>query len=176
MGERHPLAHVKGFCGLNFIALICNSAAAIFFAVIMDKVNNFSQVIAAGGVVFSRDEKILMIFRRRVWDLPKGHLDAGETLRECAVREVCEECGLNAARLETHEIVARTTHQSAPNEEKHTTWFRMTYTGDPARIKPQTEEGITRIAWFTPAEALENAAASYPNIREILAAISSSAG
>lgn len=31
IGDFHPEAHVKGFDGCNFIALICNKYSAIFF-------------------------------------------------------------------------------------------------------------------------------------------------
>ena len=54
---------------------------------------------AAGGLVNNEKDEILMIFRRGKWDLPKGKLDKGETLEECAVREVEEETGLKKLQL-----------------------------------------------------------------------------
>src|SRR3982751_3416807 len=54
----------------------------------------FKIVKAGGGLVVNEENKILMIFRRGKWDLPKGKLDKGETLEQCAVREVEEETGL----------------------------------------------------------------------------------
>jgi ADP-ribose pyrophosphatase YjhB (NUDIX family) len=50
-------------------------------------------VMAAGGLVENEHGEILLIYRKKHWDLPKGKLDAGETLEECAVREVEEETG-----------------------------------------------------------------------------------
>ncbi|TAE62283.1 MAG: NUDIX domain-containing protein, partial [Bacteroidetes bacterium] len=41
---------------------------------------------AAGGVVTNEAGEVLWIFRRGFWDLPKGKLDAGETLEQCALR------------------------------------------------------------------------------------------
>ena len=41
---------------------------------------------AAGGVAYNEQGDILMIFRRGKWDLPKGKLDAGESIDECALR------------------------------------------------------------------------------------------
>ena len=35
--------------------------------------------------------QILFIYRLKKWDLPKGKLDKGETIRDCAKREVEEE-------------------------------------------------------------------------------------
>lgn len=37
------------------------------------------------------------------WDLPKGHLDPGETRLECALRELEEETGLAAADIQRQE-------------------------------------------------------------------------
>lgn len=48
---------------------------------------------AAGGVV--------LVFNRfrRVWELPGGLIDPGDTPRECAVRELREEAGCEAAEV-----------------------------------------------------------------------------
>ena len=37
------------------------------------------------------------------WDLPKGHVDARETEMECALRELREETGINAADIKVIE-------------------------------------------------------------------------
>ena len=52
------------------------------------------KIIAAGGLVTNENNELLMIFRRGKWDLPKGKLDKGETIEECAIREVEEETGI----------------------------------------------------------------------------------
>ena len=45
---------------------------------------------AAGGLVLNEKKEILLIFRRGKWDMPKGKLDKGEKLEDCAIREVGE--------------------------------------------------------------------------------------
>ena len=56
--------------------------------------DEFEVIEAAGGVVV-KDEKMLFIFRKKKWDLPKGKLEAQETIEFCALREVQEECGIS---------------------------------------------------------------------------------
>ncbi len=56
-------------------------------------------VRAAGALCWRRQKQhleVLLIHRPRYddWSWPKGKLDDGETVPECAVREVCEEVGL----------------------------------------------------------------------------------
>ena len=58
-----------------------------------------TQIRAAGGLLIRSGKEfdateMLLIFRNSVWDLPKGKLEEGESVPECAVREVSEEIGL----------------------------------------------------------------------------------
>ena len=40
--------------------------------------------IAAGGVVQHEDGKLLFIYRKNKWDLPKGKVDRGESLEDAS--------------------------------------------------------------------------------------------
>ncbi len=61
------------------------------------------RVVSAGGVIFRvvNDKfEVALISRRRVWCLPKGLIEKGETVEETALREVKEETGLEGEIVE----------------------------------------------------------------------------
>ena len=62
----------------------------------MRKIKSCGVLIVQGNPV---TKFLLMVHRNRL-DLPKGHVDAGETDRECALRELREETGITAADIE----------------------------------------------------------------------------
>ena len=105
-------------------------------------------VAAAGGYVacpLPNDVALLLIYRRGVWDLPKGHRDPGEDLETCAVREVCEAVGITDLRL-IREL--GTTQHGYPDDDhyavKTTHWYLMS---TPERsFRPERHEGIRRVA------------------------------
>lgn len=106
-------------------------------------------VTAAGGYVtcpLDDEVALLVIFRRGVWDLPKGKLDPGETAEECALREVREEVGIE--ELQSVRSLGTTQHGYARDERyavKTTHWFLMR---TPERtFAPERREGIRRVAW-----------------------------
>ena len=56
-------------------------------------------VEAAGGTVEDGEGRMLMMLRRGRWDLPKGHVEPGESHEEAALREVAEETGLQQVSI-----------------------------------------------------------------------------
>jgi 8-oxo-dGTP pyrophosphatase MutT (NUDIX family) len=55
------------------------------------------------GILVVRGEPIrefLLMRHADRWDLPKGHVDPGETEVQCALRELCEETGIGAGDVE----------------------------------------------------------------------------
>lgn len=109
----------------------------------------FSIVMAAGGLVENEKKEWLLIFRKGKWDLPKGKLDGKEALRDCAVREVEEETGLQGVEIIPHEPVTltrHTYHEGARFILKETHWYKMKAKSG-QELVPQVEEGITEIQW-----------------------------
>jgi len=128
------------------------------------------KIIAAGGLVFNEKKQLLMIFRRKKWDLPKGKLDDGEKIEDCALREVEEETGLkelvlkNFAGLTYHDYFDK---YSQKNVLKETHWYEMFAPGDQSLI-PQTEEDIEAIEWVNHENIRMKLENTYPNIIEIV--------
>lgn len=105
-------------------------------------------VTAAGGyVACSRrdDVVVLLIYRRGVWDIPKGTLDPGEDIASCASREVCEEVGITDVHLLRD--LGTTRHGYVDGEVytvKTTYWYLMR---TPERsFTPERKEGIRRVS------------------------------
>lgn len=126
--------------------------------------------MAAGGLVGNGEGALLMIFRRDKWDLPKGKLDPGETLENCALREVQEETGLQELSLKG--FAAMSTHAYFDtwinaDVEKETHWYYMEAPAD-AQLVPQTEESITAIAWKKGQDLEDCLTNSYPNIVSLI--------
>lgn len=126
----------------------------------------FKVVKAAGGVVFKNDQMLLM-FRRGVWDLPKGKLDDGESSREGAAREVEEETGVVVA---IEDKICTTYHTYTDNGSrilKRTKWYRMRLVDD-SRMAPQEDEDIEKLAWLDRKQALVALTNSFSSIRYVI--------
>jgi len=125
---------------------------------------------AGGGILFrypDRDEpEILLIFRRGVWDLPKGKKEKHESVRECARREVAEEVGCPLP--EVVDTIGTTYHEYMRGGKqfgKTTHWFAMK-TGVDNEFEPDKKEGIERVKWMSLSAAKEMV--DFNNLAEIL--------
>ena len=127
----------------------------------------FKEVNAAGGLVSNRRGDYLLISRNGLWDLPKGHQEAGEDIRTTAVREVQEETGV--LQLELRDLICITDHcyrRGGIWHLKHTWWYDMLYT-DPVDLTPQREEDIAKAAWVARSSLPPYLKNTYPSIAEV---------
>lgn len=132
--------------------------------------------ITAGGIVYKRTRKGLkmafMLDGYRRWTFAKGHLELGETVEACALRETEEEMGLRGLKLRmplgtidfwfrekyrveskgklTHKFVHYFLLEAPPGE-----WGSI-----------EKEEGIRKIAWVDPRQALRFS--GYADVRPVL--------
>jgi 8-oxo-dGTP pyrophosphatase MutT (NUDIX family) len=129
--------------------------------------SNYTLIKAAGGVVYNQQKELLMIFRNEKWDLPKGKLEPEESIQECAIREVHEECGVSNLQIVSKlKDTYHTYELSGKNVLKCTCWFRMT-TNFEGGLSPQIKEGITKVEWVKQDEIAERLKNAYANLVEL---------
>lgn len=128
----------------------------------------FTLVQAAGGLVQNENKEILIMFRRGKWDLPKGKLDKGEKLEDCAVREVEEETGLKDVQLLSPLMITyHTYHEGAGFILKESHWYNMKVKGE-QELVPQMDEGIDEIKWVKADELGPYLQNSFPSVLDVL--------
>ncbi|MFR9651552.1 MAG: NUDIX domain-containing protein [Rikenellaceae bacterium] len=132
-----------------------------------DFASQFKLVDAAGGVV-KRDGQALLIFRNGRWDLPKGHWEQGETMEQCAIREVEEETGVESITIEHHLVT--TLHfynMRGVWELKSTHWYAMS-SDCHSDLTPQNEEGIEIAEWVELPLLRQRVEGSFPTVRCVI--------
>jgi len=123
---------------------------------------------AAGGLVKNAKGNYLFIFRNKKWDLPKGKVEKDEKMKDAALREVEEECGVKI--YTNDEKLCKTYHVYSLDTRlvlKKTNWYSMTVKGEPKLI-PQKEEGITKASWLSKLELNQVLKNTYPSIVQVL--------
>lgn len=127
----------------------------------------FKMAPAAGGVVV-KDGKFVGIVRNGIPDLPKGHIEKGESPEQAALREVQEETGIG--KLQIVKELPSTWHCYQVGEEwrlKRTYWYLME-SENTIQPKPQTEEGISEIKLVGNEEIEDFLKNTFRSISEIL--------
>ena len=148
----------------KYVAILTPDVEATFEALKRE----FVVVEAAGGVVDSGSGALLMIYSRGHWDLPKGHVERGESGRQAALREVEEETGISCEVVGDAPL-AHTWHAYDTYgrwELKRTEWWAMRATG--GELKAQSEEGIVDVAWCDARSLAERLKSSYATICEVV--------
>jgi ADP-ribose pyrophosphatase YjhB (NUDIX family) len=96
--------------------------------------------------------RVLMVFDRyrQCWELPGGHIEEGETLRQAAVRELLEESGQEPGGPLRFAGYARSV--LAPDQR---TEYAALFTGQCTELRDfQANEEIAAIHWWDLVEAL----------------------
>ncbi len=116
--------------------------------------SRFNIIRAGGGMVINENDEALLIFRNGKWDLPKGKMDPGESIKDTAIREVEEETGIKGLQLD--ELISLndteqtfTLHTYVDKEDnkilKPVFWYLMK--APKQHLVPQKEEGISACRW-----------------------------
>ena len=128
----------------------------------------FHLVEAAGGIVTNEKGETLFIKRLGKWDLPKGKIEKGEEIKEAAIREVEEECGVSGLKITSEAKMSYHTYPyKGQTALKITYWFTMECQDQD--LVPQTEEDITAAVWLSPKDFPDVLKNTYPNIEDLMA-------
>jgi 8-oxo-dGTP diphosphatase len=121
------------------------------------------------AAVLRRGTRVLLCHRNPardyfpdVWDLPGGHVEAGEHAAIALARELQEELGIRVEDLP--DIPTRVLSDDALNIDL-SIWFVDSWRGDPANVAPQEHDGV---AWYT-SEQWSDLALAHQDYRPMLA-------
>ena len=138
------------------------------YSKVINKVKKMFKIIkAGGGVVKNNKEEILFIYRLKKWDLPKGKLDKGESIKQCAKREVEEE---TKVKVKLEKKITSTWHTYTSKKKfilKKTTWYKM-YSLDSSKMKPQKKENIEKVEWMKNSTIKEILLNSYKTLNHVM--------
>jgi ADP-ribose pyrophosphatase YjhB (NUDIX family) len=144
---------------------------AISFAVsdyetVVDFIKDQFKIIKASGGIVKKGDKVLMIFRLKKWDLPKGKLKKDEDSLKGAKREVEEECNI---KVDVREKLCSTWHTYIRKDRrilKKTNWYIMNCADD-SNMRPQLEEFIEEVKWMKKEDVQKALKNSYLSIEEV---------
>ncbi|HLJ80061.1 MAG TPA: NUDIX hydrolase [Ktedonobacterales bacterium] len=100
------------------------------------------------AVIIEQNERVLLLKRKGAhgagtWAPPGGHLEFGESLEECAIRETLEETGVVIGNVQFVAI----TNDIFASEQKHyvTIWVEGTYESGQATVA--YPDKVQEVAW-----------------------------
>lgn len=122
------------------------------------------KVKSCGVLIFRNDGEdngkvncsFLLMKHPKRWDLPKGHVDPGETNRQCALRELVEETGIEASQIVIDEDFKfkskyEVSYKKNPGvKKKKTLIIYLAQLIKPVKIVPTEHEGFEWIKWKPP--------------------------
>lgn len=130
------------------------------------------EVSAGGLVIDSTGTRGLLIGRidhkdasgtRLLWSLPKGHIEAGETAEQAAIREVAEETGITSSISRSLGVIDF--WFMAGGKRIHKTVHHFLFSEVSGELMPQVSE-VDDVSWFPLSEIIERLA--YPDEKKLI--------
>lgn len=125
----------------------------------------------SGGIVFrynqaKHDIEILLIQdSKNRWTIPKGHIEAGETAKQTAIREIGEEAGLSHIKVLSWLGKIHFKYRRVDKLVLMTTQIYLVHALD-GRERPTKEKWMNGIKWFSFRDALN--AIEYDDIEKLM--------
>jgi 8-oxo-dGTP pyrophosphatase MutT (NUDIX family) len=120
---------------------------------------------SAGGLVLKGNEVLLIMTRSgHRWQLPRGHLEAGETSQQAAVREIWEETGVQGKILAPLRPIEYDYTENETRIHKRVDCYLLEYLGGSNENVDRIE--AERAEWFSWDMALERL--SFENERSVV--------
>lgn len=103
-------------------------------------------VVKEGKILIGRDLR-----KGNVYGVPGGHWESGETLKECAAREVKEESGVTCKNVQLISVY----DFFREDKQKSYVSIGMRAVFEGGELADQKEEGRMEWCWITPEDALK---------------------
>lgn len=112
------------------------------------------RIYSAGGIVVKEEDSGTRVMvtqhsKHLGWDFPKGHIEAGETSEQAAIREVEEETGVIAKVIEKIDESKYFYSDEEGKVFKTVVFYLMKYVGEG---KATTPEEVSGLVWLDPGE------------------------
>lgn len=115
------------------------------------EIERYRSLVAVYVMVINDHQEILLLrrantgYRDGYFDMPAGHLEEGETLRQAALRELTEETGLVAS--EDHLEFVELLHRMSSDRVYLDVFFQVKqWKGEPAIMEPSK---CDQLGWFS---------------------------
>jgi 8-oxo-dGTP pyrophosphatase MutT (NUDIX family) len=92
----------------------------------------------------------------KTWVLPKGHVEAGESIEQAALREIFEEAGLaNVQLIKLLGSILRSSVKSDGYVVHKTIHYYLAYASSKEVPRTPLDQAFAEVGWFSPKQAIE---------------------
>ena len=120
------------------------------------------KAVSAGAIILREVDgelKIALAQHKRkfkAWVIPKGHVEAGETIEQAALREIHEEAGLKNVQLIKYlGSLLRESVKGNGDTIQKTIHYYLAYALDGEKSLSPTDKAFSEPGWFTPKQAIK---------------------